>query len=156
MTSGRLFSFWGRGRQSNRIDRYGDPTCVARTLHLFIPVRLLSSSDKEEAHDSAASSKAQERGSNKDNKVQFPWRHSQTLLPRINYENYRFNKDWKSKLFIGFWERSTGFLMEKPLSELVGRQWRQDLAEDSAWAFSFGTAALLSNTFKGTWEGWVV
>ncbi|CAB9517919.1 expressed unknown protein [Seminavis robusta] len=38
--------------------------------------------------------------------------------------------------------------MEKSVPELVGRQWRQDLAEESAWAFSCGVAALLSNTFK--------
>jgi hypothetical protein len=166
MTRGTRVLFCGRLRQSsatsnftgsNQIDRYkysGDPTGAARIFHVCIPVRFFSSSDKVEADD-GTTSKVQEHG-NKDMMGQFPWRHSPKLLPRIELENFRFNKDWKTKLSIGLWERSTGFMMEKKLSELVGRQWRQDLAEESAWAFCFGVAALLSNTFKGTWESWVL
>ena len=52
-----------------------------------------------------------------------------------------------AKLFI--WEMGTAALMEKPISEAIAGSWREELAEDSAWAFGNGMAAVLSSIFRG-------
>lgn len=90
--------------------------------------------------------------------VLFPWRHSEEPLPRfvpgtpefaeqglllggdVDTSNPRLDSMAAAKFFLGVpWYKM-----------LFYEDWKADLAESMTWAFSQGTAALLSNVYRGT------
>lgn len=82
--------------------------------------------------------------------TKFPWRHSTSLLPRVELDQLRLKKGgWRYRFALGLWQRSTAIAMGKHISEVIGSsEWRKELAEDSGWAWTLAMAALLSNTFR--------
>lgn len=82
--------------------------------------------------------------------TKFPWRHSTSLIPRVELDQLRLKKGgWRYRFALGLWQCSTAIAMGKQVSEVVGsNEWRKELAEDSGWAWTLAMAALLSNTFR--------
>ena len=92
-----------------------------------------------------------DEGSDETNKSnQFPWRHQQKMLPRVELEMLSTKRGgWRSSLASIFWEKGTLLLMRRPFFEVIGNRWKQDLADHCAWAFTAGITELLSSTFRG-------
>ena len=127
-----------------------------RTWGRSLPPRRFFSQHEETAEDSSTSGssddqsvKRQQQGFNGGPLVQFPWRHEQHLMPRLELEAIKERGDFRAKMFLKLWEKSTGVMMEIPWLHLIGNAWRQDIADPAAWAFSRGVAGLLSNIYRG-------
>ena len=85
----------------------------------------------------------------------FPWYHSEDVLPRIDLEmklNERIQRTFKQKAFSFLWNASTAYLMgQSRWDSLLGQKaWKDSIAENGAWAFGTGMAALWSHVFRGT------
>jgi len=84
------------------------------------------------------------------NTVFFPWYHSEDMVPRMESEIGMVEASRKRRLGVKVWEGSTRYLMGVPLSEIFfgNDEWREELAENSSWAFCHGMASLLSHLYK--------
>jgi len=114
-------------------------------------IRCFSSSGTPDTNDGGGSSSTtSSKSSSARSSLRFPWRHSQHMLPKVEMEAARMQGNWRGQLSMAIWERSTALLVKNDFSQvLFGRQWRQDLADNSAWAWSLALASLLAKTFKG-------
>ena len=87
--------------------------------------------------------------------TKFPWYHSEDVLPRADLElriNDRVRSTLRGRISRFSWQVLTAYMMGKsPWESLVGlTAWKEEIAENGAWAFGTGMAALWSNVFQGT------
>jgi len=72
----------------------------------------------------------------------------------VEYEmlqNDRILKTMRGKAFRRLWQGATAYLLGLPLFQCAfgQSQWAEEIAENTAWAFTSGMGSLLSNTFRG-------
>ena len=86
----------------------------------------------------------------KDPLALFPWRHKDTVPPRLQEREREFQNDW-----IGY-DMSTYYVstltgkvyLDVPLFASLGQGWRNELADACAWAFTEGVNEIISNVYQ--------
>ena len=89
----------------------------------------------------------------------FPWRHEETLLPRLRPED-----DEENTAIYGpglpsvprhmefAMTHVAGWQMQIPWYQLFSTGWKNQLADSGSWAFSQAVAGIVSNTYNGKAE----
>lgn len=82
----------------------------------------------------------------------FPWRHEDTLPPRLLERKANFHSSYLSYDLHAYYVSllTAKVYLKLPWVQMLGTSWSSELADSCGWAFMQGVSGIVSNIYNGT------